>query len=309
MSIDGNGSSAAVLGSARADAGSRRRTRWWVEALAIAWLLWVYDAIGNLAPLRLSVAIGHARGILHLEQALHIDPELALDRWLAGHRTLGLLLSDYYDNAHFVVTLVLLGWLWWRRADLYRPLRNSLLLVNALAFVVFWRYPVAPPRMLGSRGFTDVVASTHAFGSWHTGALASQANQLAAMPSLHMAWAAWCALVLWRLSERRVIRGLAVLYPCLTGFAVLATGNHFVLDILGGLVAMAAAVLIVQAVPWERARSRRGPRGGSRGRRNRLAARPRRRAEAIPAQAFPVKSGGLAYRLSQTCYEVQDQVD
>ncbi len=57
-----------------------------------------------------------------------------------------------------------------------------------LAFVVFWRYPVAPPRMLP--GFTDVVASTHAFGSWHTGALASQANQLAAMPSLHIAWAA-----------------------------------------------------------------------------------------------------------------------
>ena len=73
------------------------------------------------------------------------------------------------------------------RADLYRPLRNSLVLVNVLGFVVFWRFPVAPPRMLD--GFTDVVASTHAFGSWHTGALASHANQVAAMPSLHMAWA------------------------------------------------------------------------------------------------------------------------
>ncbi|HEY2140683.1 MAG TPA: phosphatase PAP2 family protein [Solirubrobacteraceae bacterium] len=283
----------------------RRRTRWWVEALAIAWLLWVYDAIGNLAPLRLNVAIGHAWGILHLEQALHIDPELALDRWLAGHRTLGLLLSDYYDNAHFVVTIALLGWLWWRREDLYRPLRNSLLVVNALAFVVFWRYPVAPPRMLGSRGFTDVVASTHAFGSWHTGALASQANQLAAMPSLHMAWAVWCGVALWKLSGRRFMRGLAVLYPCLTGFAVLATGNHFVLDILGGLVAMAMAMLIVRVAPRVPARARRWVRG----RGDRLPPRPGRRAEAFPVQVFPVKSGALAYRLSQTCYEVQDQVD
>jgi hypothetical protein len=305
VTIDGNGSAIAVLGSAQAQAGTQRRTRWWVEALTIGWLLWVYDAIGNLAPLRLHAAIGHAWGVLHLEQALHIDPELALDHWLSGHRALGLLMSDYYDNAHFTVTLTLLGWLWWKRTDLYRPLRNSLLLVNAIAFAVFWRYPVAPPRMLGSRGFTDVVASTHAFGSWHTGALASHANQLAAMPSLHMAWAAWCGLVLWKLSGRRVVRGVAVLYPCLTAFAVLATGNHFVLDLLGGLVAMAAAVLVVRAMPRVRSRMREQ----ARWRRDRVPVRPAKRTPAFPAQAFPVKSGRLAYRLSQTCYEVQDQVD
>jgi hypothetical protein len=222
----------------------RTRTRWWVEVLAIVWLCWVYDAITNLAPLRLNLAIGHAQGVLQLEQSLHLAPELSLDRWLAGHHTLGLLLSDYYDNAHFVVTLGLLGWLWWRRADLYRPLRNSLVLVNLLGFAVFWLYPVAPPRML--KGFVDVVASTHAFGSWHTGALASHANQLAAMPSLHMAWAAWCTLALWQLSKRRWVRGLAVLHPSLTALAVLATGNHFVLDLVAGLAVMAMAVVIVR---------------------------------------------------------------
>ena len=142
-----------------------------MELLAIGWLLFLYDAVNNLAPLRMSVALGNARGILHVERVLHIDPELSLDRWLASHHTLGLILADYYDNAHFVVTLGVLGWLWWRRADLYRPLRNTLVLVNVLGFVVFWLFPVAPPRMLD--GFADVVASTHAFGSWHTGALAS----------------------------------------------------------------------------------------------------------------------------------------
>ena len=130
--------------------------------------------------------------LLSLERSLHLDPELTLDHWLAGHHTLGLVLSDYYDNAHFIVTLGLLGWLWWRRTDIYRPLRNSLVLVNVLAFVVFWRYPgrsAADAGRLHRRGRLH-----HAFGSWHTGALASHANQLAAMPSLHMAWAAWCAL-------------------------------------------------------------------------------------------------------------------
>ncbi|MFI4989553.1 MAG: phosphatase PAP2 family protein [Solirubrobacterales bacterium] len=250
VSIDHAGSPAALKPAALGPTASvgtavrtRTRTRWWVELLVIGWLLFVYDAINNLAPLRFATALGNGRGILHVERVLHIDPELSLDRWLASHHTLATILANYYDNAHFVVTLGLLGYLWWARTEEYRPLRNSLVLVNVIGFIVFWRFPVAPPRMLD--GFTDVVASTHAFGSWHTGALASQANQLAAMPSLHMAWAAWCALALWRISARRWVRAVALLYPCATALAVLATGNHFVLDIVGGLLAMALAVWLV----------------------------------------------------------------
>jgi hypothetical protein len=271
----------------------------------IVWLCWVYDAITNLAPLRLHTALGHAMGLLRFERSLHLDPERTLDHWLAGHHTLGLILSDYYDNAHFIVTLGLLGWLWWQRTDLYRPLRNSLVLVNVLAFVVFWLYPVAPPRMLG--GFTDVVASTHAFGSWHTGTLASHANQLAAMPSLHMAWAAWCALALWRMSKRRWVRGSALLYPCVTAVAVLATGNHFLLDILGGLVAMAVSVALTEACTRIAARS-----GRRRGAAREMAPRDRC-SSTIPrgrsATAFLAKSANPPRQVSQTCYEVPDQVD
>jgi hypothetical protein len=264
------------------------RSRWWVELLAIGWLLFLYDAVNNLAPLRLSVALGNARGILHVERVLHIDPELSLDRWLASHHTLGLILGDYYDNAHFIVTLGLLGWLWWRRADLYRPLRNSLVLINVIGFVVFWLFPVAPPRMLD--GFTDVVASTHAFGSWHSGALASAANQLAAMPSLHMAWAGWCTVALWRMTRRPVVRALALAYPCVTAFAVLATGNHFLLDIVGGLATLALSLMLVA-------------RGGGIVRRLPL---PSLRLPGVARRR--VEPAAPALRMSQTCYEVQDTV-
>jgi hypothetical protein len=271
------------------------RTRWWLEALTIAWLCWLYDAVTNLAPLRLAPALAHAAEVLHLEQSLHLSPELALDRLLASHHTLGLVISDYYDNAHFVVTLSLLGFLWWRRADLYRPLRNSLVLMNLLAFAVFWRYPVAPPRMLD--GFVDVVSSTHAIGSWHTGALASHANELAAMPSLHIAWAAWCSLALWQLSKGRALRAVAILYLCLTAFAVLATGNHFVLDILAGLATTALAVLCVRLAT----RLRRSPK---------LALRVRAPSITISGRGVPRAAERPAYRsMSQSCYEVQDQVD
>jgi hypothetical protein len=229
------------------------RSPLWVEALVVVWLCWVYDAINNLAPARVHAALAHGWGVLHLERALDLDPEVALNRWLAGHHTLGLLLSDYYDNAHFVVTLGLLGWLWYRRADLYRPLRSTLVAINVLGLAVFWLYPTAPPRLLAGGGFSDVVASTHALGGWHAGSLAPVANQLAAMPSLHMGWAVWCSLALWRLSPSPWARGAAVLYPCLTCLAVLATGNHYLLDVFAGLATAAVAVLLVNApAAWRR---------------------------------------------------------
>ena len=217
------------------------------------WLAWVYDSTTNLAPLRVHAALAHARSVLHLEQSLGIDPERSLDHWLAGHHTLGLVVSDYYDNAHFIVTFGLLGWLWWARADIYRPLRNILLLTNVLAFVVFWRFPVAPPRMLG--GFTDVVAASGAIGSWHGhSGLASHANELAALPSLHIAWASWCTLAVWQATRRVWARVLATVYPFLTTFAVISTGNHFVLDVLAGLLTFAVSVAIVRALEALRAR-------------------------------------------------------
>jgi hypothetical protein len=240
--IDQSAAAASVLAPARAVP----RTRWWVEAAAIVWLLWVYDAITNLAPLRVHLALVHGQDILNLEQSLHIAPERALDTWLAGHQTLGLILSDYYDNAHFIVTLGVLAWLWWRRPDIYRPLRTALVLANVIAFAVFWRFPVAPPRMLA--GFTDVVAATHAIGSWHTGSLSSHANEFAAMPSLHIAWAVWCTVSLWAISKRALVRIAAVIYPFITAFAVLATGNHFVLDMLGGLLTIVLALLISRLI-------------------------------------------------------------
>ncbi len=231
-----------------------RRSPWWIELLAIAWLVVIYDRVTALAPLRLHAAIAHGQGILALERTLHLDPELSLNRWLVGHHTLGIVVSYYYDNAHFIVTLGVLAWLWWRRPDLYPPLRNSLVLINVIGFVVFWRYPVAPPRLLPGNGFVDIVARSHTFGSWHTGSLAADADQLAAMPSLHLAWAAWSGLAIWRLSRRWWGRALAVLYPFVTAVAVMTTGNHYLIDVLAGIATMVVSVALVEiALPRSRA--------------------------------------------------------
>lgn len=232
------------------------RSPLWVEVLVIAWLCWLYDMLTNLAPTRRAIALSHAAGVLSLERTLGLDPELSLNHWLAGHHSLALALSDYYDNAHFVVTLGLLGLLWWRRADIYPFLRNSLVIANLIGFVVFWLWPMAPPRLLPGTGFTDVVAATHAFGSWHTGSLAADADQYAAMPSLHIAWAFWCVVVIWYLTPRWWLRALGLLHVGITTFVVLGTGNHFVMDVIAGALTAVLSLAIAESVRRLAARKR-----------------------------------------------------
>jgi hypothetical protein len=231
--------------------------------LAIGWLLWVYDAVANLAPLRIRPAYAHARSILHLEVLTHLDPEAALNHWLAGHHTVALWVSNYYDNAHFVVTFGIVGWLWWRHPAQYRPLRTGLVLGNVIGLAIFWLYPTAPPRLLDPHHYLDVVATTHAFGSWHTGSLATAANQLAAMPSLHIAWAVWSALAFWRVFARHWWAHLAWVYPVVTTWAVMATGNHFLLDVVAGLATIVLATLIADRWQgWWTSRQARRALGG-----------------------------------------------
>ncbi len=228
------------------------RPRWWTQTAIIAGFLWAYDEINNLNPVRHAVAVAHGFSVMHVELRTHLDPELALNRWLAPHAFLGRLIADYYDLAHFVVTLTLLGWVWWRHPPRYRLLRNSLIGINVIGFAIFWLFPVAPPRMLNSFGFVDIVAVTHAVGAWSTGAIASQANEYAAMPSLHVAWALWCAIAVWSFRRDRLSRAAATVYAALTAVAVLATANHYFLDVAAG---MATAVIAAGlALAWERRR-------------------------------------------------------
>ena len=213
----------------------------------IAGLCWVYDWVNNLAAVRRGQAFGHAQSILRAEHRLHLAPELALNGWLAAHHTLGLVVGDYYDFLHFGVTLGLVGLLWWRHPQRYPQLRNTLVAINLIGFVVFWLYPLAPPRMLPGAGFIDVVAVRHAMGAWSSGALATQANELAAMPSLHMAWAVWCALAVGAISPRRWVRLAGWTYAVVTGWVVIATANHYFLDVVAGV---ATALAAAAAASW-----------------------------------------------------------
>jgi hypothetical protein len=217
-----------------------RRTRWWIELAAIAWLYWVYDALNDLSPLRQRAAVAHAADLFHLERRLHLDVDWTLDHWTAHHRWIGVVLADFYDTAHLWAALAALVWLWWWRPAIYPRLRNVLVGVNVVGFLVFWLYPVAPPRMLP--GFVDVVVQDHAWFSWHSGTLATHANQLAAMPSLHVSWALWVAVGIWVGTTSRGWRAVGVAHVVLTVVSVMATGNHYALDVVAGIATLLVAV-------------------------------------------------------------------
>ncbi len=213
----------------------------WLELLIVAWLFWLYDVINNFAPVRQRLAIANATALFHFERSLGLDPELALNRWLAAHHGFAGLASYYYFFAHGVLTFAALALLWWRAPALYRRLRTPLVIVNLIAFAVFWRYPLAPPRSFPALGFSDVIANAGAMVSWHSGVLVHDADQYAAMPSLHVAWAIWTAIAVWGLTRRRLARALALAYPLLTAVVVLATANHYLLDVLAGAATVAVS--------------------------------------------------------------------
>ena len=217
----------------------------------------LYDEINDLAPLRRALALRNGLAIVRSRAfALGVDVELTLNRWLSNHGVLsGLIFSYDYLFAHFFVTFGVLVWLWWARPDLYREMRTRLVVINLIGLAVFWRYPLAPPRMLTGLGFRDIITITHAVGSYHSGALAQDADQYAAMPSLHIAGLLVGHDGLRRMWQKPAVRVLAaVLYPIITVFVVLATGNHYVLDVAAGF----ATYLLTTALHLGLARARAG---------------------------------------------------
>lgn len=177
-------------------------------------------------------AFAHAEQLWGAESRLHLNIEPRLNHLAALHPLLADTAGYYYGLLHFIVTAVVLGWLFWRRPDSFPRLRSALVLATTAANVVFWTWPTAPPR-LARPGMTDILAARHILGAADHHVVSRLADLYAAMPSLHVAWATWCAFAVVSVTRTRW-RHLAWLYPLATTFVVLATANHFLLDTVAG---------------------------------------------------------------------------
>ncbi|MEU6085707.1 bifunctional glycosyltransferase 87/phosphatase PAP2 family protein [Streptomyces sp. NPDC047085] len=197
----------------------------------------------------------HGHLILDLERFLHIDIEHALNHAVAKIGFLRDFFDFYYESFHFVVPLTVLGVLYWRRPVDYRWARASLGFATLLALAGFWLFPLAPPRLMPSLGMIDTVHGVQDFSQPDYGTLTALTNQYAAMPSLHFGWALWCGVVIAVIAPKWWMKALGLLHPLFTVSAIVATGNHWVLDAVGGAVVVGAGFGLSYAFQGPRPRT------------------------------------------------------
>jgi hypothetical protein len=237
-----------------------RATRWAAhigpfarEAGVVTALYALWQLAGNLAVGGLSQALTHAWWIWHTERSLGLPSELLVQHLLLPHPLLSQLANLYYATMHFGVLIAMLIWLFVRHRDAYPAVRNAMAASTAICLLVSF-IPVAPPRMLTSLGFVDLAAR---YGESVYGAIATAgaagaaganvgADQLSAMPSVHVCWSVLVAWAVITASTSRW-RWLILAHPIVTVFVVVGTGNHYWSD---GIVSIAivAVVLAVQGL-------------------------------------------------------------
>ena len=216
-----------------------RRPRWWEEIAIIAVGYWLYTLGRNAIPAHPTVAFHHAHAIAGLQDRLHLGWEMSFNTAVASHEWLAQVFDYYYSTLHFVLTPAVMIWLFLRRPDIYRGARTVLVSITLLALLGFYLYPTAPPRLLP--GYVDTVIRFHTWGSFADPNIAEHSNQYAAMPSLHIGWALWVGLAMFRACPGRWWRWLGLAYPVGTFVVIIGTANHFVLDAVGGAVVVALA--------------------------------------------------------------------
>ncbi|MEU1274660.1 bifunctional glycosyltransferase 87/phosphatase PAP2 family protein [Streptomyces sp. NPDC005799] len=201
-----------------------------------------------------SRAEAHGHQILDIERFLHIDVEYTVNHAVAKIDWLRGFFGFYYESFHFVVPLTVLAVLYWRRPVDYRWARSALGFATLLALVGFWLYPLAPPRLLPGLGIIDTVHGVQDFSKPDYGTLTALTNQYAAMPSLHFGWSLWCGVVIAVMAPKWWMKALGLLHPFFTVSAIVATGNHWVLDAVGGAAVVGAGFGLTYLLQGPRAR-------------------------------------------------------
>lgn len=226
------------------EATPRTRLRWWTELPLILLVYACYSAGKLLARGDVSTAVDHGLAILDIEKALYLNAEHPLNRLFTREPWIGVPADFWYASLHYLITPVLLVWLFRSRTVHYRAARTWLMTSTFIGLIGFTLLPTCPPRLLADgHGFVDTMAQYSSYGWWGGEAsapkgLGGMTNQYAAMPSLHVGWALWCGVILWRFGGTRLTKVAAVAYPLITTIVVMGTANHYFLDAAAGAAVM-----------------------------------------------------------------------
>jgi hypothetical protein len=251
----------AGLGAVTVAGRASRRPRA-VAASAFAWeagvvlgLYAVWQWAGSLGQRNVDSALSRGEAIWRFEHWLHLPSELSLEQAVLPNSLLAQASNLFYLGVHVPALVAFLVWLFVRHRDSYSEWRNTgALLTGAVLAIQF--VAVAPPRLLPKLGFVDM-AAVYGQSVYSDGGVGA-ATQVAAMPSMHVAWALLIAVGVIVVSPSRW-RWLVLAHPILTVVVVVATANHWWLDGLVVLPLLAASygvqAAVRRAIGWWRGAS------------------------------------------------------
>lgn len=230
------------------------RLRWVLgQVLVVALGVFVYFRIRGITDASVDVAHAHAGEIVRLERWLGLDVEAAVQAPVASSETLATAANWVYVWGHWPVIVATMVWLVWRHHDAFRRLRDGMLVSGFLGMMVFVTYPVAPPRLFDLGLVDTVTESSEAYRYLQPPAFV---NQYAAMPSLHAGWDLLVGIAIYTAATSIALKIVGCVMPVLMAGSVIATANHYVVDVIAGI----AIVLVghAAALAIERRRRRRG---------------------------------------------------
>lgn len=230
-----------------------------VQVLLVVGAALAYFAVRNLTQGDFARSSANARRLVTVESALGIGWETGLQSLIIGRSALVTLANWIYIYGHWPIVATTLVLLFVMAPSRYYLLRNAIFISGAIGLVIFALAPVAPPRF----GIIDVVDTvTQQSSSYRTLQPPGLINRYAALPSLHFGWNLLVGVVLWQTTRNLAVRAFALVMVPAMAFAVVATGNHYILDVAAGGVVALTGLMAARALPalratpsWARVRS------------------------------------------------------
>ena len=216
-----------------------------LEIGLIAAVYIVYAISRGSLPDKASIAFENAKDIISLEKTMGIFIEQDIQSFFLESDIWINIVNAIYTYCYFPALIVFALWAYWRHRSKYKIMRTVFVISAILSFIIFAIYPVAPPRFFNgihyaeNLGFVDTLAQY-----WSSYDISIQAlyNPYAAMPSLHQGWTLMVGIGLVWMSKSWIVRALGVALPTAMFVGILATGNHFILDAVGGAIIIAVSI-------------------------------------------------------------------
>jgi hypothetical protein len=203
----------------------------------------IYFGVRNLTVGAEAEAFSNADRLARLEERARIAWERPLQDAILGRDGLLTLFNWIYIWGHWPVIITAAIFLYRTRPDRYLLLRNAMFVSGGIGFLFFALLPVAPPRLVDPALVDTVTLHSDAYRALQPPGLT---NQYAAFPSLHFGWNLVVGVAVWGATRHVLLRLLSILGPAAMAAAVVLTANHFVLDLVGGLVVVLFALWVVR---------------------------------------------------------------